>query len=87
MEDQFITRDAAASMRSAHPGESLCETLIVLGTVVAICVSVINLAAHLDNSLVVRGKAESGSRTWHNTAGPLHATVADNMTPDASRLD
>jgi hypothetical protein len=84
MKTQQITLDAAASMRRARPGEALCETLVVLGTVAAICVSVINLAIHLDNSLAVRGKAESGR---HTTAGPQHATVADNVTPNASRLD
>ena len=42
--------------------EAMWEMLIALGTVVAICIGVISLAAHLNETQKVRGVAENSTR-------------------------
>ena len=39
--------------------EAMCEMLIALGTAAAICIGVISLAAHLNETQKVRGIAEN----------------------------
>jgi hypothetical protein len=43
--------------------EAMCEMLIALGAAAAICIGVISLAAHLNETQKVRGIAENTTRT------------------------
>ena len=42
--------------------EAMWEMLVALGTVAAICIGVISLAAHLNETQKVRGVAENSTR-------------------------
>lgn len=67
--------------------EATWELMITLGTTAAICVGVISLAAHLNETGAARAAAEAGAIMRDAGTSGLHAGIAGIGAHETSRLN
>ena len=87
MQCQFTKADGTSNVMSDGFVEAMWETLIALGTVTAICISVIGLAAHLNEARTIHGAAERDAHARHAADPGLPSGVAGLGVRETSRLD
>jgi hypothetical protein len=87
MQRQFTGADEPSNIISDGFVEVMWETLIALATVAAICISVISLAAHLNDARTIRDGAENGTHARHTADTRLPSGIAGLGVRDTSRFD
>jgi hypothetical protein len=82
MKRQFTGADETLGIMSDGCIEEMWETLIALATAAAICIGVVSLAAHLNETRAARG-TESSTQAHEAADARLPAGVAGIGAPEA----
>jgi hypothetical protein len=86
MDRQFTRADETLGIMSDGYIEEIWETLIALATAAAICISVVSLAVHLNETRAARG-IESSTRAHDAADARLSSGVAGIDAPGASHFN